>query len=316
MQARLTQGAVGSAAIAAALYLGFSNFAGWRGVVSAFAEVGGLFVAAALALSLVNYGLRIARWRLYLAALGFEIDWESAEAVYLAGFAFTATPGKAGELLRGVFLQRRGVPFLTATAAFVSERVGDLVAMLVIALPGAAACPNGGPIFAIAFAVLAALVVALSQAHGLERARAALERTRLPFAARLSAPIRLLIESRRCHAPRIFALGLGLGLVAWSAEAFAFDLVLGRMGVEIGLGAAMSIYALSMLAGAISFLPGGVGGAEAVMTALLILAGAGEAEAVAATIVIRLATLWYAVAIGAAALAIERRRLFQPASAP
>jgi uncharacterized membrane protein YbhN (UPF0104 family) len=46
------------------------------------------------------------------------------------------------------------------------------------------------------------------------------------------------------------------------------------------------------------------------MTAPLVAAGAPEAEAVAATVVIRFATLWFAVAIGALTMAIERRRLW------
>jgi uncharacterized protein (TIRG00374 family) len=54
-----------------------------------------------------------------------------------------------------------------------------------------------------------------------------------------------------------------------------------------------------MLAGAISFMPGGLGGAEAVMVALLMWKGMAGADAVAATVLIRLATLWFAVAIGA-----------------
>jgi len=86
--------------------------------------------------------------------------------------------------------------------------------------------------------------------------------------------------------------------------------VLAAMGVDIGLGFSMSIYALSMLAGAVSFLPGGIGGAEAVMTGLLLMSGATETKAVAATVIIRLATLWFAVALGALALVVERRRLW------
>ena len=50
------------------------------------------------------------------------------------------------------------------------------------------------------------------------------------------------------------------------------------------------------------------------MMALLLIAGAPQAKAVAATLIIRLATLWFAVAIGVAAMAIERRRLWPRAA--
>jgi uncharacterized protein (TIRG00374 family) len=57
-----------------------------------------------------------------------------------------------------------------------------------------------------------------------------------------------------------------------------------------------------MLVGAISFLPGGLGGTEATMIALLVAHGLPLPESVAATLVVRLATLWFAIVLGLAAL--------------
>jgi uncharacterized protein (TIRG00374 family) len=79
------------------------------------------------------------------------------------------------------------------------------------------------------------------------------------------------------------------------------------MGRDIGVVAALFIYAFSMLVGAISFLPGGIGGAEVTMTALLMLNGMDNAGAVAATLLIRLATLWFAVLLGLLAMLPARR---------
>ena len=78
-----------------------------------------------------------------------------------------------------------------------------------------------------------------------------------------------------------------------------FHWVLQWMGADVPMAFAVFVYALAMLAGAISFMPGGLGGAEAVMVALLMWKGMSGADAVAATVLIRLATLWFAVAIGA-----------------
>jgi uncharacterized protein (TIRG00374 family) len=58
----------------------------------------------------------------------------------------------------------------------------------------------------------------------------------------------------------------------------------------------------AMLVGAISFLPGGLGGVEATMVGLLILIGSTQPLALAATVIIRLTTLWFAVALGLLAL--------------
>jgi uncharacterized protein (TIRG00374 family) len=99
--------------------------------------------------------------------------------------------------------------------------------------------------------------------------------------------------------PRLLAFASALSLLAWIAEAWSFYLVLQWMGADVGPMLAMSFYAIAMLAGALSFMPGGIGGAEATMIALLSLVGVGSTEAVAATVVIRLTTLWFAVGLGA-----------------
>jgi uncharacterized protein (TIRG00374 family) len=64
------------------------------------------------------------------------------------------------------------------------------------------------------------------------------------------------------------------------------------------------------IAGALSFLPGGLGVTEAGMTGLLTRLGHGidGAVAVGATFVTRVCTLWFAVLVGFVALLWLRRR--------
>ena len=61
-----------------------------------------------------------------------------------------------------------------------------------------------------------------------------------------------------------------------------------------------------MLVGSLSFLPGGLGTNEAVMIGLLVMNGLPEVAAVSATLICRLATLWFAVALGAGFMARVR----------
>ena len=84
----------------------------------------------------------------------------------------------------------------------------------------------------------------------------------------------------------------------------------GFPGVGLELRAATFIYAAMTIAGALSFLPGGLGVTEAGMLALLVKFGVGltRGSAAAATFVTRACTLWFAVAIGLPALALYARR--------
>jgi glycosyltransferase 2 family protein len=77
------------------------------------------------------------------------------------------------------------------------------------------------------------------------------------------------------------------------------------------------VFSVGSLAGALSFLPGGLGVAEASMTGLIrALGDVTKASAAAATVLIRLATLWFAVALGLVGLAVEERLYrAQPVSA-
>ena len=102
-----------------------------------------------------------------------------------------------------------------------------------------------------------------------------------------------------------------LSTLSWYFECVAFWVVVhGFPGAAVGMQAGTFIYASMTVAGALSFLPGGLGVTEAGMLALLgqLGSGTGRSVAAAATFVTRLCTLWYAVIVGLVALFIFARR--------
>jgi uncharacterized protein (TIRG00374 family) len=102
-----------------------------------------------------------------------------------------------------------------------------------------------------------------------------------------------------------------LSVASWFLECLAFWVVVGGMeGAAVALRAATFIYASMTVAGALSFLPGGLGVTEAGMLALLVRLGTGldRGSAAAATFVTRACTLWFAVALGLPALVAYTRR--------
>jgi len=110
--------------------------------------------------------------------------------------------------------------------------------------------------------------------------------------------------------PRPFLLANALGLLAWSAEALGFYLVLTAMPeAHARLQPAFFIYSIATLAGAVSMLPGGLVATEGSMVGLLVVLGLvpDQVGGVFATLVIRLATLWFAVLAGALGFLAWRR---------
>lgn len=286
-----------SVVAAAACYMGFVLWSGWEDVVNAVTKVGFVGVAVSFGLSLVNYGLRFVRWQLYLAALEYPVSWRPSLEIYIAGFALTTTPGKAGEAIRGVLLKRLGVPYSASLAAFLSERLSDLLAIVILTLFGLTVYPAARPMVLIGAAAVLLAFIALSNERVLTLTQRSISGS-TKILTLLRHLIGILLQARRCHSLKLIVASTLLGMVAWTAEAWAFHLILRWMGLEISLTFSIFVYAISMLAGALSFLPGGLGGAEAAMAGLLMWKGVSSADAVAATILLRIATLWFAVAIG------------------
>lgn len=248
-------------------------------------------------LCLLNYGLRGLRWRLWMAHYGRHFGPLEGLRLYLAGYAFTPTPGNVGEAVRGLMLARNPLGARQSLAIFGAERLADLLCLLLLCLPalwwalGEGGLVRAAPVSAwlpvlLAAGLLAAVVVLGTLFH---RRRRLLQR----FA--------WLQEAWHCLALRPL-VWLSLTLLAWAAQGLAVWLICRAFGISPGPLEATGFYALAMVAGALSALPAGLGGTEAVLAALLVGYGASAGAALGITVLTRLLTLWLAVAIGMLAL--------------
>jgi uncharacterized protein (TIRG00374 family) len=268
---------------------------GWRGCV------------AVLALSLLNYLLRFERWQYYLRQLGHSLPAGRHLLYYLSGFAFTVSPAKAGEAMRSLYLQDHGVTYRESIAALFVERLLDLFAIAALASLIVFDHLKYRPMFIASVTLIVVILIGACQSV----VPLLIDKLSTRFGARtarlLAAFSGLLRSSSRLLRPRPLLFGFALGLAAWAAEGIGFQLICEGLDISGNFTMFLGIYALSVLAGSIAFiLPAGIGGMEIVMTALLVEQGAPVRAAIIATLLCRLATLWFAVIIGvAAASAVE-----------
>ncbi len=233
-------------------------------------------VALACALSLANYALRTVRWRSYLRRLGVRVSFRFAALTFTAGFAYTVSPGKVGEMVRARYLAPLGVPLGDVAAAFFAERFLDLVAMGVLAALLLTTSSHyqgiliGGAVGALALLFMLTLVPGPAVTQWLQGARGIPG----PVHTILSKITAALASTRVLLSPGMLSIGFVLGFLAWSMEGMGLGL-LGSMFAPLRLDpmSAVGIYAVAVLLGGLSFLPGGVGSTEAVMTALLVKHG-------------------------------------------
>jgi uncharacterized protein (TIRG00374 family) len=284
-------------ALGAAVALALAATASLSATLDALARfrwrLGPLVVLAVLA----NWALRFAKWHYYLRRLEIPLPAGPSLRVFLAGFAMAISPGKLGEMLKAVLVRRLvGTPISRTASVVMAERLTDVAGLVLLGGLGATALPYGPALLGGIALVLVALVVVL-QSSAVSRS----VRRLLP--TRLVEPVRQFVHGgRELLAPRALVVATVLSVISWFFECVAFGLILEGLGVVLPLRAATFVYAFASLAGAVSMLPGGLGVAEGSLTALQVGLGAGLPEAAAATLLVRVASLWLAIAVGVATL--------------
>jgi len=275
-------------------------------------------VAAAVVLSLLNYVIRILRWRSYLKKLGHEFPLRFLAMTYVAGFAYTLSPGKVGEIVRARYYVPRGVRLSEITAAFFAERLLDIVAMLALASLLLTTAPRFAGFLGLVAGMVVAILACVSLLPWSTIAQKLEASHRLPGRLRkgLLGLASTLVSTRPLLSPGMLAAGFAAGLLAWGLEGARLGLLSSIYPeVPLALAGAVGVYGIAVLVGGLSFLPGGLGSTEAAMTGLLVTHGFTLSQGLLVTLTCRLVTLWLGVCIGWLAVLTLRHKSFSAVEA-
>jgi uncharacterized membrane protein YbhN (UPF0104 family) len=272
-------------------------------------------LGVAVLLSSVNYALRFAKWELALGWLAVRdeapgLTRRRSAVIYLAGLSMSVTPGKLGEVLRSLLLRASdGVPVTRTAPVVLADRLTDLVALVVLSLIGVARFREYLPVVGAAVVFVVAGIVIMGSPrllHGVLRGMG-----RLPGLGQITHKAQPLVEST---AVLLRVRGLAvlsvLSVVGWGLECVGFWLIINAFeGVDASLGLCTFLWAAGTLAGALSFLPGGLGVTEGslIIATTRLIAGVTQPIAMAAALLGRIATLWYGELVGGIALAVFLR---------
>ncbi len=272
---------------------------GWQETMDQITRLHLWQLAVLLGLSLVNYLLRGLRWHLFARRLGLDLTLLANLRHFLGGFAMSVTPGRVGELVRMRWIGREtGARFERTAPLMLIDRATDLAALGVL-LGVTLGLSSTGISFGLPVTLLALVAAFVATRPKLLAALAEWGYSISGRGKRLFAKLRRASGTLASFSsPALMGSALILGLVGWFAEGFAFHLLLAWMGADVSLAKAVAIFVFSGIAGGLTGAPGGVGGAEAAMVALLSLEGVGLEASIPATAIIRVTTLWFAIGIG------------------
>jgi uncharacterized protein (TIRG00374 family) len=278
---------------------------------------------AMMALSFLNYIIRYVKWQYYLHRIDVHLSHRDSFSVFLAGFTLTTTPGKIGEAIKGYFIRDiDGTPVAKTVPVVVSERVTDLLALVLLAMIGFGIGVNTGnqllTVIMLGGVVFVAAIV-LSQKTFYQRI---LKRfTSIGPLKRFQDSVDDIENTMtQTLGPKPLVLSTIISIPGWFMECLELWLLLSLLS-EAGLPSlapaslilllqATFVHATASIIGAISFLPGGVGTYEITSVALItFLLGIPVYLASAATILIRVVTLWFSVIVGFVALGVLTRSI-------
>lgn len=278
---------------------------------------------AMMILSFFNYAIRYGKWQYYLHRINVRLSNADSFRVFLAGFTLTATPGKIGEAIKGYFINDlNGTPVARTAPLVVSERVTDLLAMVILALVGFGFGTESNEqmetLMLLAGIVLVAAVI-LSRRSFYNRLLKRL--TSVGPLKRFSDSCDLIEDTMaRSLGPRPMLVSTAISLPGWFMECLELWLLLSILSGAglpslqpaslILLLQSTFIHSAASVIGAVTFMPGGLGTYE--ITSMLLMTkviGLSDAVAGAATILIRFVTLWFSVIVGFIALGLLTRRI-------
>jgi len=308
--ARLRKNLVLALALGAAVYLILAILSDLDKLAAALDSFNYALIPAILGLVALSYVGRFFRWMYYLRVLKVSVPTGINAALFASGLSMTISPGKLGEVLKSVFVRRvSGAPIARTAPAVVAERATDGTGMVALGFLGAFAL-NLPPWTMLMFLAVAVFGIAVLRSKRLSLAAESIL-SKLPLVNRFAPHLRDFHgASNALLGTRPLVVGTVISLFSWGLECTGVYLCAVGLGADRPFLLIVFVFAVSSLLGVVSMLPGGIGAVEAGLYGQFVaVANLSTGLAGALTLVIRLATLWFATLLGICGLLLVRRLL-------
>lgn len=248
----------------------------------ALSEADPFWVAAMIAIGLLDLLIRAWRWRVLLSRSRPGAPVPALFRLEAIGLAVNnVVPLRIGELARGFLASRElGVPAATALASVAVERALDVAALLSLFCLAAAGAPEHVPDVVRRLALLAvggayAALVVLAVAEGPLEPGGALEKRLRPWPRLHDLVSQLAAGAAVLRSPRPAALAAALSLALWGVDAGLYWCGARALGIGAHMSYPQAVLVLSW-AGAAAVLPaapGSFGAFEAAVKNIVVSLG-------------------------------------------
>lgn len=256
----------------------------------------------------MNYLTRFFKWDYYIRLLNIQLSFVDSIAIFMSGFIMSVTPGKMGELMKAYLVKQVTHESVSKVAPIIMmERITDFIALVFLAMIGAYVFNYGT--FVIIGTGIFWILLTIIISHRNSSLKIIDWLGKLKFLSKYHDKMMTAYESSFVMVkPFPLFYTIIISLFSWFFECFAYYLILVNFNLNISVLWATFVYTFSIIAGAITMMPGGLGVTEGSLTYLMIRSKVPMNVAVSSTFIIRVVTLWFAVLIGIFAVAFYQKR--------
>ena len=245
----------------------------------------------------------IIKWHFLLKNCEIDIPLTKSILVFLSGTAFEITPGQIGALMKSQILKTiYNIPRTKTAPIVLVEKVYDLIGAILASIIGIIILGVYPYLIVIAILVLAVIFFFMYYRPASELFFKRI--TKLKFFSKyienISESYKTVQKSTNVKVATVCIL---LAVTYWFIiSAAAYYILIGFDINILDYLKVLAIYVTSILLGAISFIPGGIGITEGSIAGLFTLNGIDISTALFLSVMIRILTLWYSVGVGFIAL--------------
>lgn len=308
------------------LYFGYLYIVGFESVKNTLASVDLWLVLLAIIIALVGNIFHTAGWWIFLNDMGYKLSLPKAYEIYLSNIFFVnliPSAAVSGEVAKIYFVQKNTPDsrFDKTLAAGLVSRVLEIVPVALGAIIGVIylSVYYKAPLWLLVFCIFIAAVISLlaitvlaislnnqllrSITSGIINLTGGLFKQKdiTRHIQQIDAVVQQFDVSLRTITRNrsLIIISLALIMIAWVFDISIAYVAFMATGHPVSWGIVITIFSVMvMLQFLPTFLPGGLGLVDIVMTLLYLAIGVPYASAAGTTIIIRFVTLWSLTAIG------------------
>ena len=265
-----------------------------------------IFLPIILSLVSINWFILFYRWHLLLKNSNIYIPIKKNFMIYLGSLSLSITPGQIGVAIKSELLKKQfKIPRSKTLPIVFIEKFYDLMGALFASIIGIWYFDNGLYLISMGIILLILIFILILSRTIFEKILFIICKIKF-FAKYQNNFLESHIILRDSLKTKIGLKAGILSLLFWIIQGFAALFILWALEIN-NLNFLMSISSnsISVLIGALSFVPGGLGVTEGSMASLLSLQGIEFSFALIVGVIIRIFTSWYTVIVGLIALKIS-----------